>query len=37
MKTVELRQWRGSGVFNVKCEHVSHFVLIADFEHANFC
>ena len=28
MQTVEQRQWRHSGVFIVKCEHVSHFALI---------
>ena len=28
-------QWRRSGVFIVKCEHVSLFVLTVDFEQAN--
>ena len=37
MKTVERRQWRRSGVFIVKCEHVSHIILIADFEQADAC
>ena len=35
MKTVERSQWRRSGDFIVKCEHVSHFALIVDFEQAN--
>ena len=35
MKTVEQRQWRCSDVYIVKCEHVSLFVLIADFNQAN--
>ena len=37
MKTVEQRQWRCSGVFIVKCEHVLHIVLTVDFEKANVC
>ena len=32
MKTVERPQWCRSGVFIVKCEQVSHFAMIADFE-----
>ena len=32
MKRVKRRQWRLPGVFNVKCEHVSHSVLIVDFK-----
>ena len=32
MKTVERPRWCRSGIFIVKCEHVSHFALIADFE-----
>ena len=32
MKTLERRQWRRSGVFIVKCEHISHIVLTVDFE-----
>ena len=38
MKTVdsiERLQWRRSDVFIVKCEHVSRFVLIDDFELEN--
>ena len=37
MKTVQRRQWRCSGVFIVKCEHVSHIALIVDFEQTNVC
>ena len=37
MKTLERRPWRCSGVFIVKYEHVSHFVLIIDFEQTNVC
>ena len=36
-KAVEWRQWRLCGVFINKCEHVSHIVLIANFEQANVC
>ena len=32
MKTIERHQERRSGVFILKCEHVSHFALIADFK-----
>ena len=32
MKTVERPRWCRSGIFISKCEHVSHFALIADFE-----
>ena len=28
IKTSERRHWRRSGVFNVNCEHISHFVLV---------
>ena len=34
-ETLERHQWRRSDVFIVNCEHISHFVLIVDFEHAN--
>ena len=37
MKTVERSQWLCSGVFIVKCEQVSHFALIVDFEQTNVC
>ena len=37
MKTLEQRQWRRFGVFIVNCEHISHFVLIVDFEQVNVC
>ena len=37
MKTVGRCQLCRSGVFIVKCEHVLHFVLIADFEQARIC
>ena len=37
MKTLEQRPWRRSGIFIVNCEHISHFVLIADFELTNVC
>ena len=37
MATLEQRQQRRSGFFIVECEHLSHFVLIVDFEGANFC
>ena len=37
MKTVERRQWCRSGVFIVKYEHVSHIILIVDFEQADAC
>ena len=37
MKTVERRQWRRSGVFIVKCEHVSHIILIVDFKQVDAC
>ena len=35
MKTLERCQWRHSSVFIVNCEHISSFVLIAEFEQAN--
>ena len=35
VKTTKRRQWSHSGVFIIKCEHVSHFVPIAVFEQAN--
>ena len=37
MKTLERRLRCRSGVFIVNCEHISHFVLIVDFEQANVC
>ena len=37
MKTLEQHPWRHSGIFIVNCEHISHFVLIDDFEEANVC
>ena len=37
MKTVERRLWCRSGIFIVKCDHVSHGVLITYFKQANFC
>ena len=37
MKTLERRQWCRSDVFIVNCEHISHLVLIVDFEQANVC
>ena len=37
MKTAERRQWRRSGVFIVKCEHVSHIILIVDFKQVDAC
>ena len=36
MKTLEQCKWGRSRVFIVNCEHVSNFVLIVDFEQANF-
>ena len=30
-------QWHRSGVFIVNCKHVSNFVIIVNFEQANFC
>ena len=35
MKTLERRLRCRSGVFIVNCEHISHFVLIVDFEQAK--
>ena len=35
MKTAERSQWLRFGDFIVKCEHVSHFALIVNFEQAN--
>ena len=32
MKILERRQWRRFGAFIIKCEHISDFVLIVDFE-----
>ena len=37
MKTLERCQWRHSSVFIVNCEHMSSFVLIAEFEQENVC
>ena len=37
VKTVERRLWCDSCIFNVKYEHVSHFVLIANFEQTSIC
>ena len=31
-KTLERRQWRRFGTFNVNCEYILRFVLIVDFE-----
>ena len=36
MKTAGRRQWCHSGVFIVKCEHVLHFVLIANLNSQAF-
>ena len=37
MKTLERCQWRRSSVFIANCEHISHFLLIIDFEQASVC
>ena len=37
MKTLEQHQCCRSGIFIVNCEHISHFVLVVDFELANIC
>ena len=37
MKTVEQGQWRRSGVFIVRCDHVSDFVLIVEFKQTKNC
>ena len=37
MKTLERCHWRRSSVFIVKCEHISNFFLIIDFEEAKVC
>ena len=37
MKTLELCQWRNPSAFIVNCEHISSFVLIAEFEQASVC
>ena len=37
MKTLERSQWPHSSVFIMNCEHISSFVLIAEFEQANVC
>ena len=37
MKILERYQWHCSTVFFVNCEHISDFVLIADFGQANVC
>ena len=36
MKTLQWCRWRRSSVIIVNCEHISNFVLIVDFEQANF-
>ena len=37
MKTPERRQSRGSGVFIINCECISHYGLIVDFEQPSIC
>ena len=37
MKTLERRQLRLSGVFIVKSEQISQFILTVNFEQANVC
>ena len=37
MKTLEQHQCCRSGIFIVNCEHISHIVLVVDFELANIC
>ena len=37
MKTLERCHWRRSSAFIVKCEHISNFFLIIDFEEAKVC
>ena len=37
MKRVKRHQWRRSGIFMVKDEHISYFVLIPGFQQANLC
>ena len=36
MKTQERCQWRHSSISNVNCKHISNFLLIINFEQANF-
>ena len=35
MKTLERCQWHHSSVCIINCEHISNFVLIANFKRAN--